>query len=307
LCSASLEATFGQFLEAESAYRVLNEPRDESRVDEEKRRSNEKWRSRIVDWKYQVIDHYGYSRELVAISMSILDRYSSLRAVSKKCYQLAAMSSLHLSIKLSTSSHGGASGSSFNDLVDLSKGIFTRDHVLVMEGVLLEEIEWRVHPVTPCVVVRHLLLLCPEESVEQVLEVAIFLTELAICDSYFVPLLSSTVALASILSAFRALPLLPPGVYETFASEARARGFDLDGAGVREAADKLDDLSCAEADADASSAAKQEQPVTPGAEGRKQRNSVSPTAVDEFDSAFGPSAPTPPVPSPMRGRDDSGL
>jgi len=34
----------------------------------------EKWRSRIVDWKYQVVDHYEYSRDIVAVSMSMLDR-----------------------------------------------------------------------------------------------------------------------------------------------------------------------------------------------------------------------------------------
>ena len=61
--------------------------------------------------------------------MSILDRYSSLRATSKKCYQLAAMSSLHLSIKLYT-----PRPLRLQDLVSLSRGYFTKDHVLVMES-----------------------------------------------------------------------------------------------------------------------------------------------------------------------------
>lgn len=273
MCEAQLSATFQALLEAETVYRVGGEPRDESREDEEKRRSNEKWRSRIVDWKYQVIDHYGYSRELVSISMSILDRYSSLRAASKKCYQLAAMSSLHLAIKLSSP----ARLCRFDDLVGLSRGYFTRDHVLVMEGVVLEEVSWRVHPVTPCVIVRHLLLLCPEESVEQVLEVAIFLTELAVCDSYFVPLLSSTIALSSILSAFRALPHLPAPTFSRFSVASAEHGFDIFSQEVISASSKLDSLSGSEEAVTAPPTLESAQPpVTPG-RGQKQRNLVSPT------------------------------
>ncbi|GMH59942.1 hypothetical protein TrRE_jg2853, partial [Triparma retinervis] len=49
----------------------------------------EKWRTKIVDWMYQVVDHYEYSREIVAVSMSMLDRFCMRSTnLSKKSYQL---------------------------------------------------------------------------------------------------------------------------------------------------------------------------------------------------------------------------
>ena len=90
----------------------------------------EKWRTKIVDWMYQVVDHYEYSREIVAVSMSMLDRFCMRSTnLSKKSYQLAAMSTLFMSIKLDEQNP-----MELSDLVVLSKGCFQPKHITMMEG-----------------------------------------------------------------------------------------------------------------------------------------------------------------------------
>jgi lipoyl(octanoyl) transferase len=93
---------------------------------------NEIWREKICEWCYQVVDHFDFSREVVGISMSFLDRYLSTRRVNKKIFQLAAMTCLYLAIKL----HEPGS-LKISSLIALSRGFFTKSHVLAMEESIL--------------------------------------------------------------------------------------------------------------------------------------------------------------------------
>ena len=89
---------------------------------------NDVWREKICDWSYQVIDHFDFSREVVSISIHYLDRYLSKRPVNKKVFQLAAMTTLFMAIKLFEPGR-----LSMASMIDLSRGFFTIEQMMAME------------------------------------------------------------------------------------------------------------------------------------------------------------------------------
>jgi lipoyl(octanoyl) transferase len=94
---------------------------------------NELWREKICEWSYQVVDHFDFSREVVSISMSFLDRYLCTRPVDKKLFQLAAMTTLYLAIKLNE-----PGTLSMQSMIELSRGYFKVEQMAVMEMVILQ-------------------------------------------------------------------------------------------------------------------------------------------------------------------------
>lgn len=91
---------------------------------------NEAWREKICEWSYQVVDHFDFSREIVSISMSFLDRYlsSTLKLVDKKLFQLTAMTCLYLAIKLYE-----PGTLPMQAMIELSRGYFTVEQMTIME------------------------------------------------------------------------------------------------------------------------------------------------------------------------------
>jgi len=93
---------------------------------------SELWREKICEWCYQVIDHFDFSREVVSVAIHYLDRYLATRQVSRKIFQLAAMTSLFLAIKLYEPGRV-----SMASMVELSRGYFTVEQMALMETSLL--------------------------------------------------------------------------------------------------------------------------------------------------------------------------
>ena len=93
---------------------------------------NDVWREKICEWCYQVVDHFDFSREVVGVCMSFLDRYLSTRRVNKKIFQLAAMTCLYIAIKLYE-----PSTLKISSLIGLSRGFFTDEHIVAMEQSIL--------------------------------------------------------------------------------------------------------------------------------------------------------------------------
>lgn len=255
----------------------------------------EKWRSRIVDWKYQVVDHYEYSRDIVAVSMSMLDRFCiESSGMTKKHFQLAAMSCLFLAIKLDE-----PRPMTLESLVDLSKGCFQPRHVKLMEGIVLERLSWMTSPITANVFVRHflLLLLLPTSQplLINILEVAVFLTELSVCDSFFISQKSSDTALACILLALESYPVTKSQFEELATGITEVCKLSFESPCVLSCKAKLYDLSntftesnSAETssippDCYTSPVPNQEQELKTPA-----RDSISPTGVADADSIIMP-------------------
>jgi hypothetical protein len=93
---------------------------------------DESWRELICEWSFQVVDHFDFNRETVAISLSYLDRFVASRPVNRRTFQLAAMTTLYLAIKLFEPGQ-----LKVNDLVKLSQGCFVAEHVVMMEESIL--------------------------------------------------------------------------------------------------------------------------------------------------------------------------
>ena len=173
----------------------------EAAAGDDRPRVCEPWRERICEWCYGVVDHFDLDRGLVALALSFLDRYLAVRAVDRRLFQLAALTSLYLATKL----HHG-SKIRLDSFVELSRGHFSAAHLEVMEGALLHGLGWRCHPPTARDFVRELLPLVPGNVPPRVRcaagELAAFLTELAVCDYWFVARARpSSIALAALRNA----------------------------------------------------------------------------------------------------------
>lgn len=188
---------------------------------------NENWRRKISEWSFEVVDHFGFDREVVAIALSYLDRcmahksaptpMGSTCGVSRSEFQLIAVTSLYIAIKL----HGEIDGSSgaqprrklkIGTFVELSRNLFSVRDLERMEMLVLSTLRWKVNPPTSVKFVSYLLLLLPrhgaynhkihESVVNSLFEMSRYLTELSCCVSTmsfnFKP---SIVAYAAILNA----------------------------------------------------------------------------------------------------------
>lgn len=160
---------------------------------------NEVWREKICEWCYQVVDHFDYNRQVVAIALNYLDRYLALRPVNRKIFQLAAMTCLFIAIKMNESRVLRLSA-----FLSLSRGYFQAEHVLAMEHAILRALSWHMNPPTPLIQAKHLMFILPKhiDRKAEILEITRFLTEISVCDYFFVPHKASTVALAALYSAF---------------------------------------------------------------------------------------------------------
>jgi Cyclin, N-terminal domain/Cyclin, C-terminal domain len=113
---------------------------------------------------------------------------------------LASLTTLHIAIKLHDTKK-----IKLCTLANLSRGQFTSKDIEQTEWTILSALQWKLHPPTPYAFVEHLLLFLPPEvnvSIRKGLnEVSKYLTELAVCDAYFVDCShSSTIAFAAILN-----------------------------------------------------------------------------------------------------------
>ncbi len=211
------------------------------------------WRRKICQWAFKVVDHFRLDREVVACALNIFDRYltvkpmtysfgdscpcpSCQRSIDSRCFQLTAMTSLYLAMKV-YSDNGDEASSPYRRLrltsfVELSRGQFCAEDITAMESVILKDLKWKVHPPTPMTAVSYLIRLMPphicvpsesRKSYDLVLhvlhELARYLTELSVCLGSICSIHSaSQVAYAAILVSMDLLThsALPYDVRDAF-------------------------------------------------------------------------------------------
>jgi hypothetical protein len=206
-------------LKSEQCYTVEHVPCQAIFLPEDNNVPLEEWRRKICQWSFRVIDHFRLDREVVTLGMNVFDRFlvahprsceennnsrlcscpSCKRSVDSRTYQLAAMTSLYLAVKL----HSAGSEEEFNrrrrfklcSFVELSRGQFDSKDICAMERTILSTLNWKVNSPTPMTFVTYFLnLLMPERDampphvrnnhdlVLHVLrELSRYLTELAVC------------------------------------------------------------------------------------------------------------------------------
>ena len=161
---------------------------------------NELWREKICEWCYQVVDHFDFNREVVSVALNYLDRYLATRTVNGRIFQLAAMTALYLAIKLFEPGK-----LRMRSLIDLSRGYFLAEHIITMEKSMLKSLRWHVHPPTSFAFCRDFMRLVSGDisprARHDVNELARFMTELSVCDYWFITKKPSSIALAALINA----------------------------------------------------------------------------------------------------------
>jgi hypothetical protein len=182
--------------------RSPQQPFGDSRIDEY-------CREQIVEWSFRVVDYFRIDREVVAFSLSFLDRFLATCRTDRSSFKLAATTTLQLAVKLLYPLKLGDLGI----LSDLSRGEFDMKDVAEMEQHILKEIGWNLHPPTPIAFGTLLLdLLVLEQNLQMsasdlddLYDISSFFSELAVCDYYFLSLQPSSTAIACILNALEGM------------------------------------------------------------------------------------------------------
>lgn len=172
-------------------------------------RIDEFCREQIVEWSFRVVDYFRIDREVVAVSLSFLDRFLATCRCDRTSFKLAATTTLHLAVKLLYPCKLADLGI----LSDLSRGEFGMNDVCGMESHLLHTLSWNLHPPTAIAFSSIFLdyffasrvVTISGIDLDDIYNVSSFFSELAVCDYFFVLLRSSTVALAAILNALEGM------------------------------------------------------------------------------------------------------
>ena len=177
------------------------------------KRIDKNCRFKIVEWCYKVVDFFSLDREIAFYTMNYLDRFmAEHQDISRPTYKLASTTALMLAIKL----HQPRRINLSSVVRDLSKGQFDMSDVERMEIILLKSLKWRTHPTSPAAFVIMMMKLEPsitqariqEVNWEEVLDKAIFFTEVSVYNYSFVTEDPYITALASIVNAMESMNLL---------------------------------------------------------------------------------------------------
>jgi len=167
--------------------------------DSKQKKIDESYREKMCEWSYRVIDHFHLNREVVAVSFSYLDRFLDICVCDKATLKLAAVTSLYIACKIY-----GTKELPLAVIVSLCRGEFIEEHVTEMEAIILHTLSWRMHPPTTVAFISHLCQLFPRLSPSvkhAVFQRSCFFAELSAFNYFFAKENSSTIALASIVSA----------------------------------------------------------------------------------------------------------
>jgi Cyclin, N-terminal domain len=254
---AQEESSYGPCLDYLSAIQTSNDSVD---------RVSEAWRRKLCEWCYEVVDHFGFDREVVSIALNYLDRVVAVRtessqsAIPKREFQLFAVTSLYTAIKIhgeNDNVQGPRRKLRIDAFVELSRGFFQVEVIEAMERELLSALNWRVNPPTMLRFVSNYLRLFPsyesssykssQTIVSGIYDVARYLTELSVCVSSFgFSCKASVTAFSAILCAVEALQqtyYISPEIQDAFLSNlAMATGLHADMHDVRRAQEMLKDL-----------------------------------------------------------------
>jgi len=194
----------------------LRRPRQQQRGPQEHQIIDRDCRLKMCEWCYQVSDFCKFQRETVAIGMDYLDRFlstSSPRAIwalrDKKEFQLVAMASLYIAIKLFEPLAMDA-----GLLAQISHGCYTEMDVVEMEQEILTSLLWRMNGPTTNAFLTHIMTLLPpsaygydKPTAMTLLDFSRFQAEIAVSDYDLSLQKPSTLALAAILNSIEGIEM----------------------------------------------------------------------------------------------------
>ncbi|AET00160.1 putative cyclin [Medicago truncatula] len=121
---------------------------------------NVKMRAILIDWLIEVHRKFELMPETFYLTLNIVDRFLSTKAVPRKELQLVGISSM-----LIASKYEEIWAPEVNDFVCISDNAYVREQVLVMEKTILRNLEWYLTVPTPYVfLVRYIKASTPSDK-----------------------------------------------------------------------------------------------------------------------------------------------
>jgi hypothetical protein len=163
------------------------------------------WRGQILQWMFGVVDFCVLPRESVAAAAYFIDFSVSKGLIQSRLdYQIVAITALHLSLKLFNWSMV-----KLESLVKLGRDLFTVEDVVKTERILLQALNWNLHPPTSgCFLYQFLSLLPSRVSkglIQTITNISQRINEIAVCETVFSRYSPSTIAFAGMLLSMELL------------------------------------------------------------------------------------------------------
>jgi len=154
------------------------------------------WRAEMCEWSYKFVDNCEIDRGIVYVSLSLLDLFlPTITSISQSKLRLAAMASIFLSIKLYSKRR---IKSKYLALYNSSQ--ITGDDIEKMEFLILKNLDWFVHPPCPRTFLHYCIILLYKggEATKEILgNIALYMIELSIADTWFNTYVASEIALGA--------------------------------------------------------------------------------------------------------------
>ncbi|XP_068665284.1 putative cyclin-B3-1 isoform X4 [Aristolochia californica] len=159
-------------------------------------------RATLVNWLIEVHLKFELMEETLFLMVELLDRFLSLFAIKKDEMQLVGITALLLASKYEDYWHP-----KIGDLISISFDLYTRDHVLAMEKLMLKKLKFRLNFPTPYVfMLRFLKAGLSDKKVEHL---AFYLIELCLVQYEALKFKASLLCASAIYIARCTLQLTP--------------------------------------------------------------------------------------------------
>ena len=164
------------------------------------------WKELVSQWYYDVSDHLEEPRDVPYVAMNLLERYIASgtvtsteltpRTVEKKEFELAAITSLFLAVRVN-----GSSSLSIPDLLTMSRSPLDVKDIVSTGKEMLRTLSFDVKLFTPSDFLKAMISLHSDTndplSIE-IVECASYMCEISVSDQFFVGLPASKIAFAAL-------------------------------------------------------------------------------------------------------------
>lgn len=141
------------------------------------------WRTKVVQWYYDFVDNLSESRSVVYVAVNVLDRFCSAvpSAMDERTFELAALASLFLAVRIS-----GTMTLELDYLVSTSRLSISIQDIVKAGTMIINTLDWDEKIQTPQDCVHRFVTLVPTKGArvdrQQVLDVALYVVEIGLCD-----------------------------------------------------------------------------------------------------------------------------
>eukprot|EP00268_Persea_americana_P063014 TRINITY_DN8125_c0_g2_i2.p1 TRINITY_DN8125_c0_g2~~TRINITY_DN8125_c0_g2_i2.p1 ORF type:complete len:722 (+),score=125.92 TRINITY_DN8125_c0_g2_i2:74-2167(+) len=156
----------------------------------------------LINWLLEVHLKFELMQETLFLMVELLDRFLSMVTIRKDEMQLVGLTALLLASKYEDFWHP-----KIKDLISISADIYTRDHMLTMEKLILKKLMFRLNTPTPYVFM--LRFLKAAQSEKKVEHLAFYLIELCLVEYEALKFKPSMLCASAIYVARCTLQLIP--------------------------------------------------------------------------------------------------